>query len=50
MEKGFNPDILSHTGGMGMTNIKYRLQYFNGTLDIVASPGNGTSVNIELMV
>lgn len=48
--KGFNPDILSHTGGMGMTNIKYRLQYFNGTLDIVASPGNGTSVNIELMV
>jgi signal transduction histidine kinase len=31
-----------------MDNIKYRVQYFNGTLDIVTAPGKGTSVNIEL--
>jgi two-component system, NarL family, sensor kinase len=48
--KGFDQEIFSRTRGMGMTNIKYRLQYFNGTLDIVTSPGNGASVNIELMV
>jgi signal transduction histidine kinase len=48
--KGFNDDILSHTKGAGMANIRYRMQYFNGTLDIVTAPGKGTSVNIELIV
>lgn len=48
--KGFNKAELIITKGAGMANIKYRVQYFNGTSDIVSSPGNGTSVNIELMV
>jgi signal transduction histidine kinase len=45
---GFNKAILSTTQGSGMSNINYRVQYFNGTVDIVTSPGNGTSVNIDL--
>jgi len=46
--KGFNKLRIEQTKGAGIANIKYRVQYFNGTWDIVTSPGNGTSVNIEL--
>ncbi|MGZ5221297.1 MAG: tetratricopeptide repeat-containing sensor histidine kinase, partial [Chitinophagaceae bacterium] len=48
--KGFDKYKMPHHKGAGISNIKYRVQYFNGGLDIVTSPGNGTSVNIELMV
>lgn len=47
--KGFDKNILTQTKGAGMANISYRVQYFNGTSDLVTSPGNGTSVNIELI-
>lgn len=47
--KGFNKLRIEQTKGAGIANIKYRVQYFNGTWDIVTSPGNGTSVNIELI-
>jgi two-component system, NarL family, sensor kinase len=47
--KGFNKLGIEQTRGAGIANIKYRVQYFNGTWDIVTSPGNGTSVNIELI-
>jgi two-component system NarL family sensor kinase len=46
---GFNKLGMEQTRGAGIANIKYRVQYFNGTWDIVTSPGNGTSVNIELI-
>ena len=45
---GFDKTILNQTKGAGMANINYRVGYFNGTTDIVSSPGTGTSVNIEL--
>lgn len=47
--KGFDKNILAQAKGAGMANISYRVQYFNGTSDLVTSPGNGTSVNIELI-
>ncbi|MBC7902662.1 MAG: hypothetical protein H7Y27_04540 [Gemmatimonadaceae bacterium] len=47
---GFDSSILASSKGAGMSNIAYRVQYYNGTTDIVTSPGNGTSVNIELKV
>lgn len=47
--KGFEKTLLASSRGAGMTNIHYRVKYFNGTSDIITSPGNGTSVNIELM-
>jgi len=47
--KGFDKNNILRTKGAGLANIKYRVQYFNGTLDIVTSPDNGTSVNIELI-
>jgi two-component system, NarL family, sensor kinase len=47
--KGFDKQKIRHTKGAGMANINYRVQYFNGAIDTVTSPGNGTSVNIELI-
>jgi signal transduction histidine kinase len=47
--RGFDKDGTLLTKGTGLTNINYRVQYFNGMLDIVTSPGNGTSINIVLM-
>lgn len=47
---GFDKSKLLYCKGAGMANINYRVQYFKGTFDIVSSPGNGTSVNIELKV
>jgi two-component system, NarL family, sensor kinase len=48
--KGYDINVLANNKGAGMDNIKYRVQYFNGTIDTVTSAGNGTSVNIELVV
>jgi two-component system, NarL family, sensor kinase len=48
--KGFNFNTIANSKGAGMDNIKYRVQYFNGTLDIVTAPGKGTSINIDLAV
>ena len=48
--KGIDASALANSKGAGMDNIKYRVQYFNGTIDTVTSAGNGTSVNIELNV
>jgi signal transduction histidine kinase len=46
--RGFDKDKLNKAKGAGLANVNYRVQYFNGMYDIVTSPGNGTSVNIEL--
>jgi two-component system, NarL family, sensor kinase len=46
--KGFDVNSIANSKSAGMDNIKYRVQYFNGTLDIVTAPGKGTSVNIDL--
>jgi two-component system, NarL family, sensor kinase len=46
--KGFSMNDAANSKGAGLSNIKYRVQYLNGTIDIVTAPGNGTSVNIEL--
>jgi two-component system NarL family sensor kinase len=46
--KGFDKNDRSMHGA-GLANVAYRVQYYHGTLDIVTTPGNGTSINIELM-
>jgi two-component system, NarL family, sensor kinase len=47
--KGFDVNILDQKKGAGFSNIRSRVNYFKGTLDINSQPGNGTSVNIELI-
>jgi signal transduction histidine kinase len=46
--KGFSINDAANSKGAGLSNIKYRVQYLNGTIDVITAPGNGTSVNIEL--
>lgn len=46
--RGF--DMNAAAGGIGLSNIRSRVQYMKGRLDIDSSPGAGTAVNIELQV
>jgi len=46
--RGF--DMNAAPGGIGLSNIRSRVQYMKGRLDIDSSPGAGTAVNIELQV
>ena len=43
--KGFHK---SKTNGIGLRNIKDRLQKVKGTLDIDSSPGHGTSITVDI--
>lgn len=46
--KGFELSTLDKVSGIGLTNIRSRVNYFNGLMDIESKPGEGTIVNIEL--
>jgi len=46
---GFDPDAAS-SNGMGMNNIRTRIDAFNGNLTIVSKPGVGTEVNVEFVI
>jgi signal transduction histidine kinase len=48
--KGFDPSILQNNRGAGWTNIRSRVDYLQGQLDVNSAPGKGTSVTIEFMV
>ena len=45
---GFDTNILQHNNGIGYNNMQNRVAYLSGSMDIQASEGNGTSVNIEI--
>ena len=47
--KGFNLDDLEGRTGIGITNIKHRVSYFNGVIEIQSRPHEGAVFNIELM-
>jgi len=47
--KGFNKEILASAKGIGMKNLQQRVDYFKGEIDMESQPGEGTSVNIELI-
>ena len=48
--KGFNADDPANQGGAGWLNIRSRIGYMKGKLDIRSTPGKGTSVQIEVPV
>ncbi|MCI4671263.1 MAG: sensor histidine kinase [Bacteroidia bacterium] len=45
--KGFDSTKLVNEG-IGLKNIRARVEYLGGILDMDSSPGNGTTVNIEI--
>lgn len=45
---GFDTVIIEHGGGgMGWSNIKNRIEFLKGKVDVDSKPGKGTSVHIE---
>ena len=48
--KGFDTALLQHSNGIGYNNLKSRVAYLNGTMDIQTGIGKGTSVNIEILL
>ncbi len=48
--KGFHPETLKNSDGIGWINIQSRIDYLKGSIDIQSAPESGTSVHIELIV
>lgn len=48
--KGFNPKELGEDAGIGLKNMKARIDYLNGTIDFDSAPGRGTLIAIHLPV
>lgn len=46
--KGFDLAILQQNEGMGYRNLRNRVAWLNGALEIDTAPGSGTAVHIEL--
>ena len=47
---GFDTAILKQSGGIGWNNIRNRVEFLKGTLDVRSEKEKGTSVHIELNV
>ena len=47
---GFNSNELNLNRGIGWQNLRSRIDYLKGELDLVTSPGNGTSVMISIVL
>jgi two-component system, NarL family, sensor kinase len=45
---GFNPQQLSAEAGMGLNNMKARVEYVKGTIEFDTAPGKGTVVAIHI--
>ena len=48
--KGFDVNELKNSTGSGWSNIKSRVDYLNGNIDLKSQEGTGTSVNIEIKI
>ena len=46
--KGFNMQSPLHEDGMGLKNIRARIEYLKGTVDMHSSPGKGTLVAVHV--
>ena len=46
--KGFDINLATESKGAGWMNIRSRVDYLKGQLDIHSEPGKGTLVNIEI--
>jgi two-component system, NarL family, sensor kinase len=46
--KGFDAEMTENRPGMGWKNIRSRIEYLQGTIDLKSQPGNGASIHIEI--
>lgn len=48
--KGFDPNLAGNEKGAGLVNVRSRVDYLKGQLEIHAEPGKGTLINIEFNI
>lgn len=48
--RGFDMSVLPAKNGIGLTNVKSRVDYLKGKVDVSSLPDEGTTINIELHV
>jgi two-component system, NarL family, sensor kinase len=48
--KGFDATIIERVEGIGWKNIKSRVEFLKGTLDVQSADGKGTAVNMEFNI
>ncbi|WP_346317880.1 sensor histidine kinase [Chitinophaga sp. YIM B06452] len=48
--KGFDTALASRAKGIGLSNVKRRVDYLHGNMEIVSAENEGTTINIELNV
>jgi signal transduction histidine kinase len=48
--KGFDPNVQGHSDGIGLANVRTRVEVLRGTLHLESKPGRGTFVNIEVSI
>lgn len=46
--EGFDVKLPQHNKGLGLSNIQNRINYLKGKIEIQSSPGEGTTVNVEV--
>jgi len=47
---GFNAKTIDLKDGIGLANVKSRVDYLGGKMDVASAPGDGTTINVELNV
>ncbi len=47
---GFDQEMITHRKGIGLDNIRHRVDFLKGRLEIESNPGKGTIINIEINV
>jgi signal transduction histidine kinase len=45
---GFDPQVASQGGGMGLGTMRERAEQLQGTLDILSQPGSGTTIKVSV--
>jgi signal transduction histidine kinase len=48
--KGFDPELWQHSRGMGFSNLKNRVNYLKGNIQVHTEPGQGTSYLVEFVI
>ncbi|WP_346238774.1 tetratricopeptide repeat-containing sensor histidine kinase [Niabella insulamsoli] len=48
--RGFDMNAMYESSGIGMSNIKNRVKYLKGKLEIASQPNEGTTINIEVNI
>lgn len=46
--RGFDPNLLNSAKGIGLNNLRSRVEFMNGKIELITAPGEGTTVNIEI--